>query len=227
MADREPTPQEQAALDRASKAGADLAREHMEPLGATARSIIEQRIEEARADERRKVLAELTGACDGSEMPAVLAASRRVRDGRWIRGAAATHVLADLMLELERDGWFLVRPASLLAPEGEGDGRNDKDRPAESGADKAAITGPSSEPARVGDDEPWVNGIIEITVPLDDVSVDDEPSFKLGVVGELHAELVGALPDSFAQCVSSGRWEDVQPATGGGTRPYEERSAHG
>jgi hypothetical protein len=40
-------------------------------------------------------------------MLALLSASRKVREGQWIRGAP-THVLADLMGELEKSGWTLV-----------------------------------------------------------------------------------------------------------------------
>jgi hypothetical protein len=41
-------------------------------------------------------------------MAAVLAASARVHDGRWIKGAP-THVLADLLNELRAEGWELRR----------------------------------------------------------------------------------------------------------------------
>lgn len=42
-------------------------------------------------------------------MQALLKASSRVRDGHmsWLRGAP-THVLAELMAELEKEGWTLV-----------------------------------------------------------------------------------------------------------------------
>lgn len=42
------------------------------------------------------------------QMRALLDASREVREGRWIKGAA-THVLADLLKALEKNGWGLVR----------------------------------------------------------------------------------------------------------------------
>lgn len=41
-------------------------------------------------------------------MIALLRASLKVRDGRWIRGAP-THVLAEFLTELEKAGWVLVR----------------------------------------------------------------------------------------------------------------------
>lgn len=41
-------------------------------------------------------------------MRAALRASTRVRDGRWIRGAPS-HVLADFLAELHRNGWELYR----------------------------------------------------------------------------------------------------------------------
>lgn len=47
----------------------------------------------------------------GDPMLALLRASARVRDGRWIKGAP-THVLADLLNELESAGWRLVNQAS-------------------------------------------------------------------------------------------------------------------
>jgi hypothetical protein len=46
-------------------------------------------------------------------MCAALKVAGRVRDGRWIRGAP-THVLAEFLTELEKDGWQLV-PASQVA----------------------------------------------------------------------------------------------------------------
>lgn len=41
------------------------------------------------------------------QMLVLLRASFKVRDGSWICGAP-THVLAELLAELERDGWRLV-----------------------------------------------------------------------------------------------------------------------
>ena len=40
-------------------------------------------------------------------MMAMLRASRKVRDGRWLKGAP-THVLAEFLTALENDGWRLV-----------------------------------------------------------------------------------------------------------------------
>lgn len=186
-------------------------------------------------DERRKVIAELRpiiatlhtihdhcidADCDGE------CAAQMQEDAT----AAFAKVLGD-------DWTWETLAASLLAPEGEG-----IEAPIEKPTQPAS---PSPEQAREGDDvptyelgaagarfvtaedEPWVNAIIEITVPLDGVSVDDERGVKQDAVGELHAELADVLPDSFAQCVSASHWEDVAPAVGGGTRPHEEGSTNG
>lgn len=50
-------------------------------------------------------------------MRAVLRAGGRVRGGfmHWLRGAP-THVLAELLQELERDGWMLVKRERFPAP---------------------------------------------------------------------------------------------------------------
>lgn len=171
--------------------------------------------ERCRADERRKVIAELKPWLqhDGN-------CARRFS----IPGTAGTCTcLLDATL------------ASLLAPDAgmpnmQGDGPGPQSQQTEAAS-------PSPEQAREGDDvptyemgaagarfvtaedEPWVNAIIEIAVPLDGVSVDDERGVKQDAVGELHAELADVLPDSFAQCVSASHWEDV--------RPHEEGSANG
>lgn len=46
-------------------------------------------------------------AVSTTPMAAALVAMSRVRDGMWIRGAP-THVLAEFLTELEKDGWVLT-----------------------------------------------------------------------------------------------------------------------
>jgi len=188
---------------------------------------------EVRFDERRKVIAELKGDRSFGIVYEVICASGAALEARAVDlGCNVLEAVADSLLAPE--GAMSNMRADAAAPQARHiDTGNDKVLSADSGEKNIAhnsFASPSPEPAREGDDvptyelgaagarfvtaedEPWVNAIIEITVPLDGVSVDDERGVKLDAVGELHAELADVLPDSFAQCVSSSHWEDVRPA---------------
>lgn len=51
---------------------------------------------------------------DANAMIALLASANRVRGGAWMRGAP-THVLAELLTDLEEHGWRLVNEGQLEA----------------------------------------------------------------------------------------------------------------
>jgi hypothetical protein len=48
----------------------------------------------------------------GDQMVAIMLAARRVRGGRWMNGAPS-HVLADLLNELQSMGWTLRRDCGV------------------------------------------------------------------------------------------------------------------
>jgi hypothetical protein len=62
----------------------------------------------------------------------------------------------------------------------------------------------------MGQPDGWVNAVIEFTVPLDDVSVDDSDEAKQDAVGGVMDRLLDELPqDLLGRCVSAGHWEDA------------------
>lgn len=58
----------------------------------------------------------------------------------------------------------------------------------------------------------WVNAVIQITIPMDDVSVDASKWEKQEAAGEMLMRVLDALPEDLAQHVASGYWEDVSDA---------------
>ena len=55
----------------------------------------------------------------------------------------------------------------------------------------------------------WVNAVIEVTIPLDDVAVTDSGWAKQEAVTRAMDELLNALPPRLQECVSMGMWEDA------------------
>lgn len=58
----------------------------------------------------------------------------------------------------------------------------------------------------------WVNAVIEITVPMDDVPVSASNWRKSDAVAVVMDRVLEALPDDLAQHVASGHWEDATDA---------------
>lgn len=55
----------------------------------------------------------------------------------------------------------------------------------------------------------WVNAVIELTVPLYDVTVESSRIAKQEAVSRKFEELLRALPEGFAEMVGAAHWEDV------------------
>lgn len=61
----------------------------------------------------------------------------------------------------------------------------------------------------------WVNAVIEVVVPLDDVAVDAPKWAKQEAAGLVAERIAELLPDDMSEFVLAGRWEDMSDASRG------------
>jgi len=55
----------------------------------------------------------------------------------------------------------------------------------------------------------WVNALIHIVMPMDDVAVTDDACAKQEAAGRAADRIMAALPPELRQYVAGGGWEDM------------------
>ena len=59
-------------------------------------------------------------------------------------------------------------------------------------------------------EDSWVNAVIELVIPLNDVKVESDPYDKQEAVGRAVERIIDALPPDLQEHVASGRYENVR-----------------